>query len=85
MLTRALKVRAFWGCLQSTALTSAKIMIVIALSQAYIWILALERVPEAIAGFVVDLGLGVTGTLLVVNLIILAAGTIIDVSPAIFY
>ena len=83
VLTRALKVRAFWGCLQSTALTSAKIMIVIALSQAYIWILALERVPEAIAGFVVELGLGVTGTLLLVNLIILAAGTIIDVSPAI--
>ena len=83
VLTRALKVRAFWGCLQSTALTSAKIMIVIALSQAYIWILALERVPEAIAGFVVELGLGVTGTLLLVNLIVLAAGTIIDVSPAI--
>ena len=83
VLTRALKVRAFWGCLRSTALTSAKIMIVIALSQAYIWILALERVPEAIAGFVVELGLGTTGTLLLVDLIILAAGTIIDVSPAI--
>lgn len=83
VLTRALRVRAFWGCLRSTALTSAKIMIVIALSQAYIWILALERVPEAIAGFVVELGLGTVGTLLLVDLIILAAGTIIDVSPAI--
>ena len=83
LLTRALRVRAFWTCLRSTALTSAKIMIVIALSQAYIWILALERVPEAIAGFVVEMGLGATGTLLLVDLIILAAGTIIDVSPAI--
>ncbi len=83
VLTRALKVRAFWGCLRLTALTSAKIMIVIALSQAYIWILALERVPESIAGFVVELGLGATGTLLLVDLVILLAGTIIDVSPAI--
>jgi tripartite ATP-independent transporter DctM subunit len=82
-LTRALTASAFWECLRSTALTSAKIMIVIALSQAYIWILALERVPEAIAAFVVDLGLGATGTLLLVNLIVLAAGTVIDVSPAI--
>ncbi len=82
-LTRALTPSAFWECLRSTALTSAKIMIVIALSQAYIWILALERVPEAIAAFVVDLGLGATGTLLLVNLIVLAAGTVIDVSPAI--
>lgn len=82
-LTRALKARAFADCLRSTTLTSAKIMIVIALSQAYIWVLALERVPEGIARFVVDLGLGATGTLLLVDLIILAAGTVIDVSPAI--
>lgn len=82
-LTRALTPGSFWQCLRSTALTSSKIMIVIALSQAYIWILALERVPEAIAAFVVELGLGATGTLLLVNLIVLAAGTVIDVSPAI--
>lgn len=83
VITRALRVDSAWDCLRSAALTSAKIMIVIALSQAYIWVLALERVPEAIAGFVVDLGLGATGTLILVNLIVLAAGTVIDVSPAI--
>ena len=82
-LTRALTPGSFWQCLRSTALTSSKIMIVIALSQGYIWILALERVPEAIAAFVVDLGLGATATLLLVNVIVLAAGTVIDVSPAI--
>ena len=83
VLTRALTVRSGWECLRSAAMTSAKIMIVIALSQAFIWVLALERVPEGVAGFVVDLGLGATGTLLIVNLIVLAAGTVIDVSPAI--
>ena len=83
VITRALRVDSAWDCLRSAALTSAKIMIVIALSQAYIWVLALERVPEAIASFVVDLGLGATGTLILVNLIVLAAGTVIDVSPAI--
>lgn len=83
VITRALRIDSAWDCLRSAALTSAKIMIVIALSQAYIWVLALERVPEAIAGFVVDLGLGATGTLILVNLIVLAAGTVIDVSPAI--
>ena len=83
LLTRALRWEAFWECLRSSALTSAKIMIVIALSQAYIWILALERVPEALAAFVVGLGFGATGTLMIVGLIVLAAGTVIDVSPAI--
>ncbi len=83
VITRALRIDSAWECLRSAALTSAKIMIVIALSQAYIWVLALERVPDAIASFVVDLGLGATGTLILVNLIVLAAGTVIDVSPAI--
>lgn len=83
VITRALGIDSAWDCLRSAAMTSAKIMIVIALSQAYIWVLALERVPDAIASFVVDLGLGATGTLLLVNLIVLAAGTVIDVSPAI--
>lgn len=83
LLTRALTRHSFGNCLRSTALTSAKIMIVIALSQAFIWILALERIPEAIADFVVTLGLGATGTLLLVDLIVLVAGTVIDVSPAI--
>ena len=83
VITRALGIDSAWDCLRSATLTSAKIMIVIALSQAYIWVLALERVPDAIASFVVDLGLGATGTLLLVNLIVLAAGTVIDVSPAI--
>lgn len=83
ILTRVLRFGAFWECLRSTALTSARIMIVIALSQAYIWVLALERVPESIAEFVVELGLGATATLLLVDLIVLAAGTVIDVSPAI--
>ncbi len=82
-VTRALTPGAFWICLRSTAVTSGKIMIIIALSHAFIWILALERVPEAIAGFVMELGLGATATLLLVNLIVLATGTVIDVSPAI--
>lgn len=83
LVTRALRIDSAWECLRSAALTSAKIMIVIALSQAYIWVLALERVPDTIASFVIDLGLGATGTLILVNLIVLAAGTVIDVSPAI--
>ena len=83
LLTRAMSLNTFQQCLRQTGLTSAKIMMIIAFSQVYIWILALERVPESIAAFVVDLGLSPVATLLVVNVIILLAGTVIDVSPAI--
>ena len=83
LLLRQLTGPAFLSCLKSAIGTSARIMIIIALSQVYIWVLALERTPEAIANVVAGLGLGPLGMLLVVDAIILIAGTIIDVSPAI--
>ena len=83
LVTRAMTLGAFRECLGSAAQTSAKIMLIIAFSQVYIWVLALERIPESIARYVVDLGLGPIATLLVIDVIILVAGTVIDVSPAI--
>ena len=83
LVTRAMSLGAFRECLRSAAQTSAKIMLIIAFSQVYIWVLALERVPESIANYVAGLGLGPIATLLVIDLIILVAGTVIDVSPAI--
>ena len=70
-------------CLNSAIMTSAKIMIVIALSKLYIWVLALERVPQAVAGFMVAMNLPPVIMLLFIVVIILIAGTFIDVSPAI--
>jgi len=70
-------------CFNSAIMTSAKIMIIIALSKLYVWVLALERIPEAVAGFVVALNLSPGIMLIFIVLIILIAGTFIDVSPAI--
>jgi tripartite ATP-independent transporter DctM subunit len=75
--------KIFPESLVSAILTSAKIMIIIALSKLYIWILALERIPETVASLVVALNLSPTLMLLLIVLIILLAGTFIDVSPAI--
>lgn len=70
-------------CLNSAIMTSAKIMIIIALSKLYIWVLALERVPQTVAGFVVAMHLPPVIMLIFIVFIILIAGTFIDVSPAI--
>jgi tripartite ATP-independent transporter DctM subunit len=82
-ITRVLTLQGFRDCLRQAALTSAKIMMIIAFSQVYIWILALERIPESIAAAVTNLELEPLATLLVIDAIILVAGTVIDVSPAI--
>ncbi len=58
-------------------------MIIIALSKLYIWILAIERVPELLSMFIGGLDLPVWFILIIVNIVILATGTFVDVSPAI--
>ena len=75
--------RELFSGLRSAALTSAKIMMIIAFSQVFIWILAYERVPEFVATTVADLGLSPTPLLMTIATIVLLAGTVIDVSPAI--
>ncbi|PAB61037.1 TRAP transporter large permease [Anaeromicrobium sediminis] len=63
--------------------TSSSIMAIIAISQLYIWILSLEGVPQALAAFVVSMNLAPALMLIAIMIIILLAGTFIDVSPAI--
>jgi tripartite ATP-independent transporter DctM subunit len=75
--------KTFPKSLHAAIVTTAKIMIVIAFSQLYIWVLALERIPDLLAAYVIGLDLGPTALLLLIAGIILLAGTFIDVSPAI--
>ena len=62
---------------------SARIMMIIAFSQLFVWILVLEGVPQQIATLVTGLDLGPVAVLLLISLIVLMLGTFIDVSPAI--
>lgn len=83
VVTRHLTRAAFVEALQSAARTSAMIMLIIAFSQVFIWVLAYERVPESVAAAVTSLNLSPTNMLLLIAVVVLAAGTFIDVSPAI--
>ena len=81
--TRKLKWPAFWKSVRNTVLVSSKIMIIIALSQIYIFVLALEHLPEALSAFLAELDLGSVSFMLIFAAIVLLLGTFIDVSPAI--
>ncbi len=71
------------GVMRSAIITSAKIMMIIAFSQLYIWVLALERIPDQLAAFILSFDLGPTAFIMLIAVVILIAGTFIDVSPAI--
>jgi tripartite ATP-independent transporter DctM subunit len=81
--TRRLKLPALWRAVNRTVMISSKIMVIIALSQLYIYVLAIERIPEAMTAALVSLDLGPTAFLLIFGFIVLVIGTFIDVSPAI--
>lgn len=83
IIIKDLTVRSFIDAIRSSIMMSAKIMIIIAFSKVFIWILAFEHIPELIANSVIAMGLPPTIMMFLVILIILAAGTFIDVSPAI--
>jgi tripartite ATP-independent transporter DctM subunit len=83
VIIRRLSGRDFYTCLIDTAITSAKIMMIIAFSQLYVWVLALERIPEMIAAILMSFDLGPRGMMLVIGLVVLLVGTFLDVAPGI--
>ena len=83
VVIRELKLKAVPRLLRDSIQTSAMVMIIIALSKLYVWILALERIPQTLAMFVTGLELPAFVILFVVLVIILLVGTFVDVSPAI--
>ena len=82
-IIRQLKFKVIPPLMRDSILTSANVMIIIALSKLYIWILALERIPQLVAGVVSGLELPAFVVLLIIDIIILITGTFVDVSPAI--
>ena len=82
-IIRGLKLKAIPTLLATSILTSAQVMIIIALSKLYIWILVIEHIPQSVAGFISGFDLPVFLILLVISAIILITGTFVDVSPAI--
>jgi tripartite ATP-independent transporter DctM subunit len=58
-------------------------MLLIATSMALSWVLAYERIPQAVAGALLELGGGELAVLLLINLLLLAAGAVLDMTPAV--
>jgi tripartite ATP-independent transporter DctM subunit len=80
---RGLDLKVVPSLMRDSIMTSANVMVIIALSQLYIWILALERIPQLVAGFISGLALPAFLVLFLIDVIILLTGTFVDVSPAI--
>jgi len=80
---RNITLKSFWKIVLNSAKTSGMIVFLIGVSNILGWVLAFTQIPQAISAAL----LGVTENkyiiLLIMNLILLVAGTFMDVTPAI--
>jgi tripartite ATP-independent transporter DctM subunit len=80
---RELRPRDLPRVLVEAATTTGVVMLLIATSMALSWVLAYERIPQAVAGALLELGGGELAVLLLINLLLLAAGAVLDMTPAV--
>lgn len=80
---RELSWKNIWDAIKRTIFNSSSIMIIIAYSLIFTWILAFEKVPDQIGNFILDLNLDKIWVLLFLDAFILFVGMFVDVGPAI--
>lgn len=79
---KGLKVKMLPKILFNAIRFSSTIMIIIATSQLYVWVLSLERIPQKITALVMSLSLSPGLLLSMMMIIMLIIGTFMDLSPA---
>ena len=71
------------GILARSALVTASVLIIVAMSGAFAWVLTVSRVPQQLTEFIVAMHLSPLAFMLAVNLLLLAFGIFIEPLPGI--
>ena len=72
-----------WNALKKTLISSSSIMLIIGFTTIFTWVLTMQKVPQTVGAFFMDLNLPAWAIALIFDVLILLMGTFIDVSPAI--
>ncbi|MHC4364773.1 MAG: TRAP transporter large permease [Planctomycetota bacterium] len=80
---REVKIRELPAIVLQCAVTTAVVMILIGTSMAMSWVLAYENIPQNTSAFLLGLTANKVVLLLIINLILLAVGTFMDMTPAV--
>ena len=80
---RSLEWRMLPGILSRSALMTASVLIIVAMSAAFAWVLTISRVPQDLTAWIVALQLSPLAFLFAVNLLLLAFGIFIEPLPGI--
>jgi len=80
---RSLDWRMLPGILARSALMTAAVLIIVAMSAAFAWVLTVSRVPQDLTAWIVGMHLPPLAYLFAVNLLLLAFGIFIEPLPGI--
>lgn len=80
---REVKLRDIPRILLKSAKTTSVVMFLIGASQAMSWILAYENIPQSVSAALLAISENPFITLLVINFLLLAVGTFMDMTPAV--
>lgn len=80
---RSITLKSFWNIVIESAKVSGMIVFLIGVSNILGWVMAFTQIPQAISGALLGLTNSKFLILLIMNLILLIAGTFMDVTPAI--
>ena len=80
---KEVKLKDLPGIVLQSAITTAVVFLLIATSMAMSWFLAHQNVPQNISAFLLGLTESKILLLLIINLILLAVGTFMDMTPAV--
>ena len=80
---RAVSVRDLGDVILRAVVTTSVVMLLVATSMALSWVLSFDRIPQGVAEGLVGLSENPIVLLLLINLVLLAVGTFMDMTPAI--
>ncbi|MCZ0718096.1 TRAP transporter large permease [Aerococcus kribbianus] len=80
---RAISLQGFYDILVDSAKTSAMVVFLIGVSNILSWVMAFTGIPQMVAQALITVSDNPVIILLIINIILLVAGTFMDVTPAI--
>lgn len=83
LVYRELKVTDLGNVVTRSVIATGIVMLIIAASTLFGWIMTIESIPQTIAAFLLELTSSVLIQLLLINILLLIIGTFLDVAPGI--
>ena len=80
---REVKLKDLPGIALQSAVTTSVVMLLVGSSMAMSWVLAYENIPQDVSAFLLSLSDNKIVILMLINVILLAVGTFMDMTPAV--